>query len=322
MAMGTIQTKGPANIDALLTTTREAILKSGPLLQDAVFNSIPVVRWLRKKTEEIKQGGASILVPLLYGKNATFKAYSADEVIDTTGTEGLTMAQATWRQYGGTVTLVGGEVRQNGAEKIMDLVKAKTQQALMSARDAIAIDLFASAQVAAKIHTFPVLVDATSTVQDINSTTSSWWQSQVVASGSFPGRGLADMRNLRDLIIQRGQESAPAPDGIFTTALVLELYEAGQVAALRYAPGDAADPSLKLRFSQATVEFDPNIATGELYMLPSEALRLCVHSDANFTLGEFKEPTDKDVRSAKLLWMGNLVTVNRRRLGKLTGITA
>ena len=86
MAMGTLLTRG-TSVDSLLTTTREAILKSRDLLQDAVFNSIPVLRWLRKKVEVVKQGGASILVPIMMGKNATFKAYTADEVIDTTGLE-------------------------------------------------------------------------------------------------------------------------------------------------------------------------------------------------------------------------------------------
>ncbi len=39
-------------------------------------------------------------------------------------------------------------------------------------------------------------------------------------------------------------------------------------------------------------------------------------------MGEFQNPPQQDIHIAKLIWMGNLLTSNRRRLGKLTGITA
>lgn len=324
MASGTLFTYGPANVDSLLATTKSVIADAKEYLNDAIFTSIPTLKWLNSKALVTKQGGASILVPLLYGKSSVFKAYSGADVLDTAGQEGITMAQYAWRNYGGTITIFGDELRQNmGQGKLFDLVKAKTVQAMMSARDRLAIDLYASAQGAKAISAMPVLVDATSTVADINSTTNTWWQSQVVASGSFAARGLADMRNVRDLIIQAGQSGAPAPDFIATTRLVYELYEASQATSIRYASRDSADASFSgLKFSTAVLEFDPNIATGELYMLPSEALEFVVHSEANWEVGDFKEPTDQDVRSAKVIWMGNLVAKNRRRLGKLTGITA
>jgi len=193
----------------------------------------------------------------------------------------------------------------------------------MSMKDKINIDLFASSQGAKAIHTLPILVDATSTVMDINSSANSWWQAQVIASGSFAARGLADMRNGRDLSMQQGQSAQPAPDFIVTTRLVYELYEASQVPGIRYSDVGMANAGFEaLKFGPAVIDFDPNVATGEMYMLPSDSLKLVVHSDANLSIGEFKEPTDQDVRSAKCLWMGNLVTTNRRRLVKLTGITA
>lgn len=263
-------------------------------------------------------------MPLLYGKNSTFKAYSGDDVLDTSGQEGMTMAQYPWRNMGGTIVIFGDELRQNmGQGKLFDLLKAKTMQAMMSARDAIAIDLFASSQGAKKVSALPVLVDATSTVADVNSTTNSWWQAQVATSGSFAARGLADMRSLRDDITRQGQQGVASPDYIVTTQLVSELYEASQASNIRYGSRDAADASFNgLKFSTAVIEFDPNIATGELYMLSSQSLEFCVHSEANWQVGDFKEPTDQDVRVAKVIWMGNLITKNRRRLGKLTGITA
>lgn len=323
MASTTLLTYG-TSVDSLLATTQSVLAKTKDFLNDAIFTSIPVLKWLDSKAKVTKQGGASILVPLLFGKNSTFKAYSKDDVIDVTGQEGINMAQYSWRNYAGTITVAGDEMRANAGEgKLFDLVKAKTQQAVMSARDTLAIDLFASSQGSKKVSALPILVDATSTVADISSTTNSYWQAQVVASGSFPARGLADMRNLRDLILQAGQGGAPMPSAIFTTRAVYELYEASQVPGIRYQGRMEADASFNgIKFSGSMIEFDPNIASGELYMLSEEALQFIIHSEADWTIGKFQEPVDQDVRSAKIIWMGNLVALNRRRLGKLTGITA
>ena len=226
--------------------------------------------------------------------------------------------------YGGTITYFGDEVRANmGEGKMMDVIKAKTMQAVLSGRDALEIDLWQTSAASKKIQPLDVLVDTTSNVQDINSTTNSWWQAQSVASGSFAARGLADMRNLRDLIVKQGQMGSPAPDEIITTQLIYELYEQTQTPSIRYAPRTEADGSFSaLKFSTATVDFDTNSVSGSLYMLSNEALQLVVHSAAEWTIGEFREAIDQDMWSAKVIWMGQLVVLNRRRLGKLTGITA
>jgi hypothetical protein len=80
--------------------------------------------------------------------------------------------QATWRNYGGTITLVMDEVRMNAGEKLMDIMKMKTQQSLMSGRDRLAIDLFLSTQDSKKVAALPILVDsAGGTVQDISDST-------------------------------------------------------------------------------------------------------------------------------------------------------
>lgn len=324
MASDKLFTWGSSNVDSLLTTTQSVLAKTKDFLNDAIFSSIPLLQWLEQNNRVKRQGGASILVPLLYGKNSTFKAYSKDDTFDTTGQEGLTMAQAKWTNYGGTITIFGDEMRQNAGEgKLFDLVKAKTMQATMSGRDALAIDLFLSAQNTKKVAALDVLVDATSTVQDINGTTNSWWQAQVITSGSFAARGMADLRNLRDTILKQGQGGSPAPSCIITTQLISELYEQANAQSIRYGPRDEADLSFSgLKFSTAMVKFDPNCATGNLYMLSPEALSFVVHSDAEWTIGDFKEPVDQDVRTAKVIWMGNLVVNNRRKLGKLASITA
>lgn len=329
MASSSLHNWGPSStgtvtIDTLLTTTREAILKSKEYLNDAIFSKITLLNILNQKARITKQGGASILVPLLFGKNTTFKAYSGDDILDTSGQEGMTMAQFQWKNYGGTIKYAGDEIRMNGTEKLFDLAKAKIIQATMSGKDKLNSDMFASTQGSKAVSCLPVLVDQTSTVAGISSTTYSWWQSQLNASvGSFATNGLDKMRDLRDDISLCGQQGGTLPDVIITSQLIKELYEASQLPAYRYAKMDIADAGHdKLLFSGAIVEMDPNITAGEMYLLPTDSLEFVVHSAADWDIGPFQKPATQDVYIAQVIWMGNLITNNRRRLGKLTGITA
>lgn len=317
-------TYGPDNIDTLLTTTQSVVQKMGDYLNDAIFNSIPLLNWLNSKAKVSQQGGASILIPLLYAKNTTFAAYSGLDLFDTGVQEGLTLAQAHWRNYGGTIALVGDELRQNaGQGKIFDYVKAKTMQATMSGADALAVDLLATTQGTKKVQALPILVDTTSSVFDIARSTNSWWQSQVTASGSFAGQGLADMRTLRDNIMIRKQAGGVTPDFGLTTATVKQLYEAALVPSIRYESRQAADASFEsLKFSSMVVELDNNCPSGNFFMLSSKVLQFVVNSDTNWKVGKFVEPTNQDAFVAKVIWMGNLVSNNPRCLGKLTGVTA
>lgn len=325
MASDKLFSYGSANVDSLLTTTKSIIAEAKDFLNDAIFSRTTLLSWLNEKGRvNYSQGGASILQPLLYGKNSTFKAYSKDDVLDTTGQEGITTAQFPWRNMGGTIVIFGDELRMNaGSGKIKDLLKAKIMQAMMSGRDALSIDIFASTQAAKKVSALPVLVDASATVGDINSSTNSWWQAIVTASGSFAARGQADMRDGRDQVLNAGQKGGPSIDFIVTTRLIYELYEASLVQGIRYESRKEGDATFeRLKWSTAMLDHDPNVATGEMYMLASEALDFYVHSDANWQVGDFKEPVNQDTKVAKVIWMGNLCTGNRRRLVKLTGITA
>ncbi len=323
MSASTLFTYGPANVDSLLTTTREAFMKVKGMLSDAIFSESTLLNQLERKNKITFQGGASILVPLLYAKNSTFDWFSGDDTLDTSGQEGMTTAQFQWKNLGGTIKYNGPEIRANAGEKRLDLAQAKIKQAQMSARDKLNSSLFASTQASKAISTLPVLADATSTVADINSTTNSWWQAQVTASGVFAARGIDDLRTVRDNIIKAGQQGGTLPDIHITTQTIKELYEASQVAALRYGASDTPDAGKqRLLFAGAAVEFDSNVASGEWYQLPSDSLEYVVNREADWDMSEFMRVPQQNVWIAQLIWMGNLVTSNRRRLGKLTGITA
>ena len=324
MASGTILTYGPANIDSLLATSRSVILKLSDFLADNVFTGVPLLNYLNQKAKVEKSGGASILVPIMSGKNGTAKSYTGLQILDTTPQEGMTMAQFTWRKYAASVAIAEDEVLANAGDgKLNDIVKGKVMQATLSVKDKIDIDLFAAAQVSTAVQSLPLLVDATSTIADINSTTNSFWQASVTASGSFAGQGLSDLRAAWNTVMIRGQ-SGGVPDFLVTTQAVLQFYEATLEPGRRYEGNEKLGHAgfENFKFKSATITFDPNVATGELYMLSSQHLKYVVHSQRNMKLGEWVKPSNQDGRVAQMFWMGNLVTDNRRKLAKLTGVTA
>src|SRR3990167_1316058 len=125
---GATFTYGPANVDALLSTTLSAVRKK---FADNIFTKIPLFMWLKSKARITEDGGASLVVPLMYAKNSTAKSYSGYGTIDVTPQEGLSAANYRWAQYAATVTISGLEERvQNVGDKaVIKLLDAKITQA-------------------------------------------------------------------------------------------------------------------------------------------------------------------------------------------------
>ena len=76
-------------------------------------------------------------------------------------------------------------------------------------------------------------------------------------------------------------------------------------------------------FKGARWIWDDFCTSGNVYILNRNHVMLFVHAAANFAQTDegFQKPIDQDALSAQILFMGNLATNNRRKLGKLTGVT-
>lgn len=312
---------GPSNVDALLSTTLSAVRRK---FADNIFTRIPLFMWLKSKAKMTEDGGATLVVPLMYGKNSTAKSYSGYGIIDTTPQEGLSAAQYKWAQYAATITISGLEERiQNVGDKaVIKMLEAKIKQAEMSLRDKLDIDMWASAVTGTNINTLTTIVDTTTSIGDISKSSYSWWQAQVTASGSFAARGLADMRNIYNNISNQSL-SGGAPDFICADQNSYQYYEASLQPQLRFSDSKMADAGFEnLKYKGATMTYDPNTPSGTMDFLSSDSIKLVTSKGTNFITTPFIKPTNQDAKTAQILWAGQLVSDNIRRLGKLTGITA
>src|SRR3990167_5411970 len=285
-------TYGPANVDGLLSHSLSAVRKK---LADNIFTRIPLFMWLKTKAKLTEDGGATLVVPIMYGKNNTAKSYTGYGILDTTPQDGLTAAQYPWAQYSVSISISGREERiQNVGEKaIIKLLDSKVTQAEMSLRDKLDIDLWATATTGTNIQCLPTIVDTTTTTADISKSANSWWQAQVNASGSFAAQGLADMVTSYNEVMNQSMDNKFADAGFDN-----------------------------LKFKGATMTFDGNVPSGNLFFLRSENLKLVTSSGTNFITTPFIKPENQDARIAQILWAGNLVSDNNRKLCKMTGITA
>jgi hypothetical protein len=317
----TLFTWGPANVTTLITTTQEN--RDINEIQDTVFNKLAFFEWMNSK-KKIRKGGTSLIVPLRYQKNTTNGSYDGYDTLDTTPQNELTSAQFKWKQYYGNVSVNGREdrVQNKGKYEVIDLVKSKIDGAESALRDTMNTALFAAAPGSKDLGSLVTSIDATSTIGDVNSTSNSFWQATSTASGSFAAQGLSDMRTIWNTLAVKMPQSAP--DLILTTTTIHSFYEGSLLPQQRYEGGaGTGDGSFRdLMFKSTPVRYDAQATSGVMYFLNSDVMELSVDPDTNFVMTEWVKPANQDAKVAQILFAGELVIKNRRKLGKLTAITA
>ena len=311
-----LHTWGPDNVGQLLVSTHEKRGKKE--VANAIFNRIPTFEYLNGKGKIMLDGGASIVLPLEVARNTTAKFYDGYDLLDVTAQDNHTAAQFKWKQAAASVSISGREanIQNRGESALMNLLNMKQKNAERSLRDVINQKLHGAANTAKDIQSLVTLIDATSTIGDINSTTNTYWQSLVAAGGVFAAQGVADWRHEYNGLKNRQGN----PDMLITTQTIFEAYEATMTPQIRYTSLDTGDTKFRdLEFAGAKVRFDDQCASGVTYFLDSDSITLFVSENVNFIYNDFVRPPDQDAKVAQYLVGLELSTSNRRILGKVTG---
>lgn len=316
----TVFTWGPTNVTTLITTTLEKRRK-GKGIHDAVFNEMVLLSWLHDKNRTTEDGGATIVAPIMSGTNETAQFFDGHEQVDVTPQEGFTSASYAWKQAADSISVSDREEMQNsGSSQVFRIADAKMKQGEMALRNRINQAFFTSSPASNAIGSLVTSIDATSTIGDINSSSNTFWQGSVTASGSFAAQGLSDMRAKYNTIASRNPVGGPQL--ILTTQTVYEFYEGALQPQQRF-QGKVGNGSFdNLMFKAAPVTYDVECNSGVMYFLHSDAIEFIVHSQRDFVLTEWVKPVNGVSKVAQLVLMANLVVNNRRKLGKLTAITA
>lgn len=318
----TLQSAGPGNIDEILTTT---LVNMRPGIIDNIFRSNPLLDYFYKKGNgKVKlSGGAAVSHGLMYGLNSGAQAYSRYDTLAVTPVDGLTRDQWEWTQYSVPVTIDGFSERINtGKEKLADIMDEKKKQAEESLSLLLEQDMFASSPTTKHLRSLNTIIASSGTEGSINGTTNTWWSSYTNTSvGSFASNGVAALRTAFNSI--RVLNPVGDPKTICSDQTTFEYYEASLTPYERFTDTKSADIGImNLKFKTAPWFFSPQATSGTVYLLSDSALEFVVHEGTDFKTTEFVKPANQDARTAQILLMCSLTTGNRRKLGKLSGITA
>ena len=323
------------NFQTLLSSTMHKVLGTGAFA-DNIFNADPLLSWLRSGDRiKVIDGGERIRVPILYEKSTAGGYYSGYDLLDTTAQEGHTTAFFNWKQAAYSVSVSGLELRTNSGskEKINDIQEAKISQAAKSLSDTIATGVYSDGTgssnkqitgLGAMHATDPT---ASASYAEISQSDNSAWRNQSAATvGAIATNLMSKLRTLMNDCTQGSGGVDTSPDAIFTTQTVHEGLEALLFPMVRYQPnpGGGADAGIEtLKFKGASIMWDDFCTSGELHALNSAHVGMFIHKDANFAMadGGFQRPTNQDAFVTQILLQATLVTNNRRKGGKLSGLS-
>jgi hypothetical protein len=321
----------PSSVFTEMVTTTDR--SWGSKVTDNVSNHNALLNIMKKKGKiKTVSGGYEIAEPIEYAENATYQRYSGYDSLDTSASDVLTSVKYDWQQVALHVTASGKEIRMNmgSKERMINLVKARKDNALRTAANNFSIDLYSSGALTNQIGGLANIIQTNGegTVGGIVSGTFGFWKNafkemtgtNLAASPSTANAASmkADMNSLW-LSLNRG---ADKPDLIVMSHDFYALFELGEQQLQRYADADMAQAGFQtLKYKSANVIFDDNTnfsTTQErAYFLNTDYLYLVQHKEAQWTMDEEKRPTNQDAIVVPMYWMGNLVCTNRSLQGIL-----
>lgn len=300
---------------------------------DNVSEHNALLRRLKDKGKlKTVSGGYEIQLPIEYAENGTYQRYSGYEQLTTDASDVLTSAKYEWQQVALHVTASGREIRMNmgSKERMIDLVKARKDNALRTAANNFSVDIYSDGSLTNQIGGLAHIIQTagTGTVGGINSSTFSFWQNQfkeatgtdlaATPNSTNAEKFKADMNSLW-LLLNRGTDK---PDVIVMSHDFYTLYEIGEQQLQRYMNAELAKAGFAgLKYKTADVIFDDNTNFGttaeKAYFLNTDYLYVIQHREAQWSMDDEKKPTNQDAIVVPLYWMGAMCCSNRDLQGVL-----
>ena len=154
----------------------------------------------------------------------------------------------------------------------------------------------------------------------LNGASDTFWQATVTASGAFATQGLSDMATATYLVSSAA--SVDNPTIYITTKTIFKKFGDTRLPLERISNTLTANAGFtNYTFMGVPLIYGNYIASGLLFGLNMNYIYLAVDSDTDMITTPFITPTNQTVKVAYILWRGNMLTNNRRRHFKLTGIS-
>ena len=307
------------NLNELQAATDYYIEQEQPI--DIFFRSNVLIYKLMSENKTFP-GGQKIQVNLEYDMTHA-GAYGPTSEMPISKKEILNAAFFDYAAYYSTLTLdMEDDLLNAGEPEIVDLLRAKLQNAEKSIRKAMAEDIYKDSATALSesgdpnAKPFTGLGDlfndsASFAYGEITPNQMSEWTPNKVTSQYEMGFTFMQMLR-REASVDNGNEGKP--DLYVTTQKLQDAFEATLQIQARYADENLLNVGFNnILFHGAPIVDDDKCDAGYIYGLNTGFLDILTHSKRNFTRPEWKSPIQQpDTATANIRWAGNLVCRNRK----------
>jgi len=310
----------PSTIDTtVLNTTLADYSKT---LTDNAYNANIVTRVMNNSAKKMIDGGGTIVEILIENEQDNGGFYEGADVLNNTQTNTLTQVEYKWQNIYEPIQITRDEERQNSGSEHKLLELAGTKIALSEKAIAKRLEQAISTPVGAagNLIDLETLVN-TGTLGSIAGGTDTFWQSTVTTSGAFATQGLTDMTTAFYAVAAGSVEDTPTH--IITNKTVFQKYEQTRLPLERISNGDLTfnAGARNLTFKGIPIIYGNYIGSGLMFGLNLNYVKMAVDTATDMVTTPFITPTNQTVKVAYILWRGNIVTNNRRRLFKLSSIS-
>jgi len=327
----------------------QSLAASRKTMEDNITSNNALWHLIKKNgTYESQDGGTNIEAPLRYANNAP-DTYSGYDTLDVTPIDGVTKALFDWRDVS-TSIIVSHKERRENAQRIINLVETKLQQASDGMQEFIPTMLFQgngagalnTPRVSSRNGSLGItplgqlvpLDPTTGVIGNIDPATETWWQSQQTASTATTYDAL--LREVDLLIANAGKGTGGKPDLLITDLTTFITLKFAIYQRNRSDPQPVANfPFESVSHNGTAITWDEKVpdlsgggldatasgALGTMWALNSKYFKVIYDSETNFKMRPFMEMPLQNAKAAHIFWRGNTVMTNRRKHGVLTNIS-
>ena len=284
--------------------------------------------------KDAANGGRVFDFPLEYATNPNFRSYGEFDTLDTTRTDVFDAARYEWKLCAGTVIWSDlEELRAAGESGKIDLIASKLENGKNSHIADMNTQLLGSgvgnggkdmSGIKQIISTTPT----TGTVGSINRANFAFWRNKQT-SGAQTLSAFDNLRSAMRSIYNQCSRGGmvDAPTAALTTRTVFEGYESLLIANERFTSDDKANngqgafANASLKFKGASLFYDEDLDTDNLYLYNPKFLKLVYLKGAWMKMKDRIEPSNQLTSVQRVFTVGNLATNQSRRLGVVSAIT-
>ena len=330
------------NLDSIFSTSLANYRKT---LADNVSTGNPFFYEVKKSGMwEEADGGSMIQEDLLYDLTPA-DSYDGFDTLPTTPPEGITAAFFDWRQASGPIAYSEKERKMN-KKRIINFVESRIQQTEVgliqyfnqavlqgSGDGALTTPKTSPVNGSSSIDPLPKMINFDPTTAtngtiggiDQSQAANAWWRNRTkTSSATTYSAFLLEADNLwNTCFIGPGG----GPNLILVDQVTWELWRAAYYFKYRTEAHEDEDyPFPNFKFNRARVVWDPYVpdvysnltstATyGTAFFINTKFVKIRYESETDFTQTEFIKPANQDTKVAHVLWMGQMTSNNRRKLG-------